>query len=68
MINTNKIKGRMRELGFVQKDVAQKLGIAVPTATQKINGVRPMYLDEAGKLAEMLKIKDEDFRVYFFAN
>lgn len=67
MINTNKLKGRMRELGIVQKDVAERLNLAAPTVSQKLNGVRPMDLDEAKALAEMLKIKDSDFGSYFFA-
>lgn len=67
MINTNKIKGRMKELGIVQRDVAERLNISSPTVSQKINGVRPMDLDEARELASMLDIEDKDFGVYFFA-
>ena len=66
MINTNKIKGRMRELEIVQADVAKTLGLSQVTVCQKINGQRPMDLDEAMKLAEMLKISDPDFGEYFF--
>ena len=66
MINTNKIKGRMREMEIVQADVAKTLGLAEATVSQKINGKRPMDLDEAMKLAEMLKISDPDFGAYFF--
>ena len=36
MINTNKIKGRMKELEVTQADVAKALNIAPPTANQKI--------------------------------
>ena len=37
MVNTNKIKGRMKELELTQADVAHCLNIAQPTANQKIN-------------------------------
>lgn len=67
MINSNKLKGRMREMGIVQKDVAEWLNLAAPTVSQKLNGVRPMDLDEAKALADLLKIKDSDFGSYFFA-
>lgn len=67
MININKIKGRLRELGLTQKDVATALNIAQPTANQKINNVRPLDLDEAEKLSILLKIEDKDFSEYFFA-
>lgn len=66
MLNVNKVKGRMAELGLTQKDVAYALSIAVPTASQKINRVRPMDLDEAEKLARLLCIKENQFGDYFF--
>lgn len=68
MLNRNKIKARMTELGLTQKDVAEALKIAPSTASQKINGVRPLYLDEAQKLTEILKIEARDFSAYFFAH
>lgn len=67
MINSNKIKGRMVELGITQKDIAKELQIAPPTVSQKINNVRPMDLNEAEILARMLRIGAEDFATYFFA-
>lgn len=66
MINTKKIKGRLAELGLTQRDVAQVLDIAQPTANQKINNIRPMDLDEAKKLAILLDLKVEEFQTYFF--
>lgn len=67
MLNTNKIKGRMKELGFLQSDVAKRLNLAEPTVSQKINGKRPMDLDEAKALAEMLHIDKSEFGAYFFS-
>ncbi|SEL14076.1 hypothetical protein SAMN05216469_112126 [Ruminococcus albus] len=67
VVNTNKIKGRMKELEITQADVAKCLEIAQPTANQKINNVRPFDLNEAEKLAELLNIEAGDFGLYFFA-
>jgi len=67
MVNTNKIKGRMKELEITQADVAKCLDIAQPTANQKINNVRPFDLDEAEKLSALLGIESGEFGVYFFA-
>ncbi len=67
MLNVNKVRGRLAELNLTQKDVANALGIATPTASQKLNRVRPMDLDEAEKLAQLLQIADNEFREYFFA-
>lgn len=66
MINSNKIKGRMAELGLTQKDVSKALSIAQPTANQKINNIRPMDLNEADALSTLLKIGPEEFSTYFF--
>lgn len=68
MLNANKIKGRIKELGLVQSDIAKKLGLAEPTVSQKINGKRPMNLDEARELAEMLGIDNSEFGSYFFSS
>jgi FixJ family two-component response regulator len=66
MVNTNKIKGRIVELGMTNKDVAYALRLALPTVSQKINNVRPMNLNEAESIAKLLKIKSEEFTTYFF--
>lgn len=68
MINSEKIKDRMKNMGIMQKEVADVLGIKPPTVSQKINGVRPMDLDEAKALAQMLEIQPEEFGLYFFAS
>lgn len=68
MINTNKIKGRMAELGITQKDLAKALKISPPTVSQKINNVRPMDLSEAEIMTEILKIQSDEFAEYFFCN
>lgn len=68
MLNVDKVRGRMAELRLTQKDVANALDIALPTASQKLNRVRPMDLDEAEKLAELLQIDDAQFGDYFFAH
>ena len=67
MLNGNKIKGRMKELGIVQSDVAKRLKLAEATVSLKLNGKRPMDLDEARELAEMLDISNEQFGAYFFS-
>jgi len=67
MVNTNKIRGRIVELGMTNKDIAYALELALPTVSQKINNVRPMSLDEAEKIGKLLGIKSEEFTTYFFA-
>lgn len=68
MVNTNKLKGRMKELEITQADVAKGLGIAQSTANQKLNNIRSFNLEEAEKLSAMLQIEAEEFGTYFFAH
>lgn len=66
MINTNKIKGRMREKAITQAQAAAYLGIAQPTFNQKVNNIRVMNLDEAEKLCKLLEVDSGEFGKYFF--
>ena len=66
MVNSRKIKGRLVELGLTQKDVAEKIGVAQPTVNQKINNIRPMDLQEAEAIADLLKRSPREFVEYFF--
>ncbi len=67
MLNVSKVRGRMAELNLTQKDVGKALGVATPTVSQKLNRIRPMSLDEAEKLAVLLRINSNEFGEYFFA-
>ena len=67
MINTNKVKGRIVELGMTQQEIAEHLGLAQPTLSQKLNNLRAMDLEEAEKLSKILNIPNEEFGSYFFA-
>ena len=64
MINTGKIKGKMVEMQITQRDVADKLEIAQSTLNLKINNRRPMNLNEAEKICELLNISANEFGEY----
>lgn len=66
MVNTNKIKGKMKELEITQLDVAKALALSPPTVSQKLNNVRDFNLEEAEKLSDMLHIEVGEFGAYFF--
>lgn len=68
MVNSNKLKGKMRELQITQLDVAKALSISPPTVSQKLNNVRDFNLEEAEKLSDMLHIETGEFGDYFFAH
>lgn len=65
MINANKIRARIMELGMTQKQVAKEIGMAEKTFSIKMNNGK-FGLDEADRMIEILKIdKPND---YFFTN
>lgn len=69
MVNFRKIKARMLEMGITQKDIADTVWkCKTPTVSQKLNGVRPVSLDEADKLGQILKLSDREYYMYFFAS
>lgn len=68
MVNSDKLKGIMREKRMTQADAAKLLGLSECSVNQKINNVRPFFLDEAEKLANALEIDSGGFSVYFFAS
>lgn len=66
MVNTQLLKEKMKQEGKSTKCLASSLNIAAPTMSQKINNVRPMYLDEALVLVDVLHIDMSEFGAYFF--
>lgn len=67
MIDSIRIKNRIREKGLQQKEIAAEMGISQSSFNQKINKVRGLSLDEAHRLSEILEISQADFGTYFFA-
>jgi lambda repressor-like predicted transcriptional regulator len=65
MVNTARIKSRMRETGHTQKTLSAATGLAQSTLSLKIRNQRPLLLDEAESIAQMLGIQDHDFWEYF---
>ena len=66
--DTERLKTRMRELRITQENLAKQLDLATPIISQKINNNRPFYLEEAEKVARILKISNKDFGLYFFGS
>lgn len=67
MINSEKLKQRMKEQNVSQKELAAKLGIEPSSFNCKINNKRSIDVDEAFIIQDALSIPDEEFRSYFFS-
>jgi hypothetical protein len=68
-MNKRKLKAKLVENGFRHKDIAARdtWNCAVCTVSQKLNGVRPISLEEANVLAEKLNLTPQEYYDIFFA-
>lgn len=67
MVNSKKLKKRIRNYGFTQKEIARMLGMSSSLFSMKLLNKRVVTLDDAEALAHILNIKNEEFADYFFA-
>ena len=69
-MDIGKIKGKMKENGITYKDLAAPSvwNCAIPTVSLKLNGKRPIYLNEANALADLLHLNEIEYYNYFFAS
>ncbi|MCO1599786.1 helix-turn-helix domain-containing protein [Desulfosporosinus nitroreducens] len=62
----NSLKGRITEQGTSYRKLADGIGIAVNTLSDKINGFYAMSIPEAEAIAEFLEISPREMDKYFF--
>ena len=66
MVKTNKVKGRIVELGIGYNEIAEYIGIDRTTLSLKLSNERRIYLIEVAKLCEILQINTtEQLKTYF---
>ena len=68
-MNRDLVKEIMKKQGLTQKDIAAKdvWDCALPTVSQKLSGVRPVFLDEANALGKKLNLSEKQYYQVFFA-
>lgn len=65
MINTQKLKKRIKKCGLTQSAIADRIGISNALLSMKIRNRRAMTLCEAEAISEILGICDNEFSEYF---
>lgn len=70
MINTLKLKAKLKEKNMTQEELATKLGINASTLNQKINNTigETLTIEEATKMSEILDISREERMDIFFVD
>lgn len=62
----SKLRGRIKEKGYTQEDVAKRIGIAESTLSLRLNNQALFVQDEIFNLVKMLDIPAEEIKSYFF--
>lgn len=60
------LRGRIRDCGMTQKDLAEKAGISEGQLCQKLAGNFAFRQDEIGRICTLLNIPSADIGSYFF--
>ena len=68
MTNTNLLKAKLREHGYLQDDVAEYLSISVTAFNNKLNNKNEFKDTEIQKMITLLDIANNDIVPIFFAD
>lgn len=64
----SKLKGKIKEKGLTQEEVAKHINIAPSTFSTKINGMVFFNQDEIQQIADFLQLPNEKYKEYFFTH
>lgn len=65
--NYQKLRGRIKEKGYTQGDVANTIGITPGTFSDKLNNKASFSTKEVDGICKMLGISNDEIGSYFFA-
>ncbi len=65
-VELSALKGLMREHKVTYRVLAKDIGMSLNALNSKLNGYSSFNLEEAEKIINYLKIKDEEIVKYFF--
>lgn len=67
MTNSNKLRGRIVEMGFTMESFSEAVGISRPSLRAKLSGAREFKASEIQRSCDVLSISRRDIGEYFFA-
>ncbi len=65
--NYSKLRGKIREHGYTQEEVAKKLNVAPATLSLKLNNASEFSQSEIQELCSFLDISGAEVSDYFFS-
>lgn len=66
MYDYSKLKGRIKEKGLTQEDIANHINKDKSTLSLKLNNQSLFVQDEISEIVELLDIPGEEIKQYFF--
>lgn len=66
MFDYSKLRGRIKELGFSESEIAKKINISKATISSRFNGNSEFSSKETDCLINLLQINDNEIKDYFF--
>lgn len=66
MYDYSKLKGRIKEKGFTQEEVANRINKDKSTLSLKLNNQSLFVQDEISDIVKLLDIPGEEIKEYFF--
>ena len=66
MLDANKLKAKIVEVGMTQGELARKIGISQNTFTRKISGRRDFTVGEIDRICTVLGITDNGQKAQIF--
>lgn len=64
--NYNKLRGRIRETGLTQEEVAKQINVNPTTLSLKLNNASEFTQSEIRSICDLLDISGRDLSDYFF--
>lgn len=68
MYDYSKLLGRLKEKGFTQLELANRLGVSETTVNLSLGNKRAFKQDEIFRICELLDLDMSDIEAYFFSH
>lgn len=66
MIDFSKLRGRIREKNYSEKEFAECINMSPATLSSKLNGITSFNTEEIKKAVKVLEIPEQEIIIYFF--
>ena len=59
------LSGRLRQLGILQSDLGERMGLSPAAISRRFTGVTPWTIDEIYEVLEVCRATPDEFQTYF---